>query len=248
MSSAPIGPNPTSSIATSTSPSLLDDPVSTTSTMTDSVSISYPPLPTLSSSPLETSAPTPLENPPPPPSAAEDLLQMVAVTVLVISGQRKTFKFQGETTIFRVKEHIYHGWPSEWTTEPAQPPSPAYFRILYRGRMLDDDSTLLSNGILPLPSNRTTIVHLSVRTFPLSGGVDEPKLSTSDEQPRPPLHTRASSRIQRAVGLGSTTVGRNTNSNASASATGNEAARRAGGGGAREGEHGGSGGCGCVVM
>jgi len=28
---------------------------------------------------------------------------MVSVTVLVISGQRKTFKFDGETTICRVK-------------------------------------------------------------------------------------------------------------------------------------------------
>jgi len=51
---------------------------------------------------------------------------------------------------------------AEWTTEPAQPPSPAYFRILYRGRMLDDDSTLACE----FPSTREQHESSLARSFP----------------------------------------------------------------------------------
>ena len=30
----------------------------------------------------------------------------------------------------------------EWNTDPVRPPSPAYFRFLYMGKMLSDDQTL----------------------------------------------------------------------------------------------------------
>jgi len=85
------------------------------------------------------------------------------VTFLVISGKRRTLAFEPSTTIGRVKELAWNSWPagnpalcsivrhtradiffggSDWQDE--RPPAPSYLRVLYLGRMLQDDDTLES--------------------------------------------------------------------------------------------------------
>lgn len=74
---------------------------------------------------------------------------------------------------------------ADWT-EPSQPPSPSYLRILHAGRILQDDTTLscesihpaqllrLANGLTSLAANslpvataptNPTVIHISVRSF-----------------------------------------------------------------------------------
>ncbi|WWC86747.1 uncharacterized protein L201_001625 [Kwoniella dendrophila CBS 6074] len=98
----------------------------------------------------------------------------VHVKVLIISGQSKVLSFEPELTVGRMKELIWSSWPSEWT-DPAQPPSPSYLRILHAGRILQDDSTLSSNN-LPVSetANLPTVVHISVRSFSIRAE-DDPK-------------------------------------------------------------------------
>ncbi|AAW46016.1 hypothetical protein CNBJ1060 [Cryptococcus deneoformans B-3501A] len=89
----------------------------------------------------------------------------VHVKALIISGQSHVFSFGPETTVGRVKELIWSSWPKEWT-DPAQPPSPNYLRLLYSGRILQDDSTLSSNNLpLTTSSDIPTVIHISVRSF-----------------------------------------------------------------------------------
>nr|XP_019008309.1 uncharacterized protein I206_06866 [Kwoniella pini CBS 10737]OCF47090.1 hypothetical protein I206_06866 [Kwoniella pini CBS 10737] len=89
----------------------------------------------------------------------------VHVKVLLISGQSKVLSFEPEITVGRTKELIWSSWPSDWT-DPAQPPSPSYLRILHAGRILQDDSTLSSTN-LPISDSPSlpTVVHISVRSF-----------------------------------------------------------------------------------
>ncbi|GLB39028.1 putative ubiquitin-2 like Rad60 SUMO-like [Lyophyllum shimeji] len=90
----------------------------------------------------------------------------VYITFLVISGRRRTMSFEPETTLGRLKELVWNAWPAEWEDE--RPVAPAYLRVLYLGKMLQDDDTLSKlkfptytpqSGSTPTP----TIVHLSVR-------------------------------------------------------------------------------------
>ncbi|RXK35202.1 hypothetical protein M231_07535 [Tremella mesenterica] len=67
---------------------------------------------------------------------------MIHLRVLIISGQSHLFTFEPTFTVGRVKELIWSMWPSEWVS-PAQPPSPSFMRILFAGRILEDDSTLI---------------------------------------------------------------------------------------------------------
>jgi len=97
----------------------------------------------------------------------------VSVTFLLISGRRRTMLFQPEVTIGRVKELVWNGWPYEGQDE--RPPAPSYLRLLYYGKLLQDDETLtklnLPTHIPSLPvspdsaSNPppSTIIHLSIR-------------------------------------------------------------------------------------
>ncbi|KAH9939190.1 ubiquitin-related domain-containing protein, partial [Amylocystis lapponica] len=67
----------------------------------------------------------------------------VSLTFLLISGRRRTMSFDPQTTVGRVKELAWNAWPSaEWQDE--RPPAPSYFRILYLGKILQDDDTLSS--------------------------------------------------------------------------------------------------------
>ncbi|KAL1405264.1 hypothetical protein Q8F55_008890 [Vanrija albida] len=102
--------------------------------------------------PAPTATPAPaVPTPTPPPREPEPPHPMVHLRVLIISGQFHTFSFEPETTVGRMKELIWSMWPSD----PGQPPSPTWLRVLYSGRVLSDDSTL----------TETTIVHLSIRSF-----------------------------------------------------------------------------------
>jgi len=116
----------------------------------------------------------------PPPEAAdmgpEAVPQMpqTSLTFLLVSGRRRTMSFEPDTTVGRVKELVWNAWPSEWQDE--RPPAPSYLRILYLGKLLQDDDTLTklsfpsytqpspsqSTSTAPLPS---TIVHLSIRPY-----------------------------------------------------------------------------------
>jgi hypothetical protein len=78
----------------------------------------------------------------PPAAMPETATPKVHLRVLIISGQYHVFSFEPETTVGRVKELIWSMWPSEWTA-PAQPPAPSWLKVLYSGRVLADDSTLL---------------------------------------------------------------------------------------------------------
>ncbi|WRT64608.1 uncharacterized protein IL334_001541 [Kwoniella shivajii] len=133
-----------------------------------------PPSTSIPSHPLDPSIPskpaveeTSISSIPPTPK--------VNLKVLLISGQSKVLSFEPELTIGRTKELIWSSWPSEWT-DPAQPPSPSYLRILHAGRILQDDSTLSSNNLpaTESPSTTPTVVHISVRSFSIRAE-DDPK-------------------------------------------------------------------------
>ncbi|KAH7912615.1 ubiquitin-related domain-containing protein [Hygrophoropsis aurantiaca] len=91
----------------------------------------------------------------------------VSLTFLLVSGRRRTMSFEPETTVGRVKELVWNAWLAEWQDE--RPPAPSYLRILYLGKILQDEDTLahlafpthLPSSIPPTP----TIVHLSIRSF-----------------------------------------------------------------------------------
>ncbi|KZT68922.1 hypothetical protein DAEQUDRAFT_306437 [Daedalea quercina L-15889] len=106
-------------------------------------------------------------------------MPQVALTFLLITGKRRTMSFDPETSIGRVKELVWNAWPNEWQDE--RPPAPSYLRILYLGKILQDEDTL-SKWSLPItqpdsttpPPPQATVVHLSVRAAP-SPAEDMPK-------------------------------------------------------------------------
>lgn len=92
----------------------------------------------------------------------------VFITFLVISGRRKTMSFEPETTLGRLKELVWNSWPPEWEDE--RPMAPSYLRVLYLGKMLQDDDTLTTlkfptHTPQPGPAPTPTIVHLSIRPY-----------------------------------------------------------------------------------
>ncbi|KAI0088451.1 ubiquitin-related domain-containing protein [Irpex rosettiformis] len=108
----------------------------------------------------------------------------VGLTFLLVTGRRRNMTFEPETTVGRVKELTWNAWPNEWQDE--RPPAPSYLRILYLGKILQDEDTLETNTASPSP----TIVHLSIRSQPPAGAKDTPKKmslrrrSTMDGEPR----------------------------------------------------------------
>ncbi|CAA7268313.1 unnamed protein product [Cyclocybe aegerita] len=87
------------------------------------------------------------------------------VTFLLISGKRRTMSFEPETTIGRVKELVWNSWPADWQDD--RPPAPSYLRVLYLGRMLQDDETLIK---LKLPTHTPQQPPLATPTSPSSAG------------------------------------------------------------------------------
>ncbi|KAI0825918.1 ubiquitin-related domain-containing protein, partial [Irpex lacteus] len=96
----------------------------------------------------------------------------VALTFLLVSGRRRNMTFEPETTVGRAKELVWNAWPNEWQDE--RPPAPSYLRILYLGKILQDEDTLESDESTSA-SPPPTIVHLSIRSQPPPGAKDAPK-------------------------------------------------------------------------
>lgn len=109
----------------------------------------------------------------------------VSLTFLLVSGKRRTMSFDPDITVGRAKELVWNAWPNEWQDE--RPPAPSYLRILYLGKILQDDDTLTKVGFPTYIPNSTsaqssesmtpapTVVHLSIRPCPPPGAKDTPK-------------------------------------------------------------------------
>ncbi|PPR04277.1 hypothetical protein CVT26_004067 [Gymnopilus dilepis] len=108
--------------------------------------------------------------------AAVPQMPQTYLTFLLISGKRRTMSFEPETAIGRVKELVWNSWPADWQDD--RPPAPSYLRVLYLGRLLQDDETLTKLKLptyTPLPSSTPatpsstgptpTIMHLSIRPY-----------------------------------------------------------------------------------
>ncbi|EIW77345.1 hypothetical protein CONPUDRAFT_168293 [Coniophora puteana RWD-64-598 SS2] len=88
------------------------------------------------------------QSPEQPQSQAQNQLQLepvpqtpqVFLTFLLVSGRRRTMSFDPETSVGRVKELVWSSWSSDWEDE--RPPAPAYLRILWLGKILQDEDTL----------------------------------------------------------------------------------------------------------
>lgn len=127
---------------------------------------------------------TPAQEPPREEARAEP---MVSLTILVLSGDRKKFTFHPDTTAGRVKEMIWSTWDTDWT-KATIPPNPTYLRLLYLGRILQDDDTLEKLKLpthIPRPDYEegrdspyvTTFMHLSIRPVapPTDDGLSKKK-------------------------------------------------------------------------
>jgi hypothetical protein len=161
-SSSPLYPptTSTSDAHTSSSPSTQAQPLSSP----QSPSNAQPDPPPSQSSPSN----EPSQAPAPPQTPK------VFLTFLLLSGQRRLMSFEPDTTVGRVKELVWNGWTSNWQGD-ARPHAPSYIRMIYQGKILQDDDTLLRTLILLfLISTQSHIV---------------PSLSRS-EPPNPPLLTR----------------------------------------------------------
>jgi hypothetical protein len=135
----------------------------------------------LASEDLKVETETPESEPKPKPKLAmeEPVPQtpQTYLTFLLISGKRRTMSFEPSTTVCRVKELVWNSWPADWQDE--RPPAPSYLRVLYLGRMLQDDETLTNlklptftptQGSTSSPGPVPTIVHLSIRPYLLPEG------------------------------------------------------------------------------
>lgn len=94
----------------------------------------------------------------------------VSLTFLLVSGRRRTMSFDPAITIGRVKELVWNAWPADWQDE--SPQAPSHLRILYLGKILQDEDTLTHLSFqTSLPSDSSslpTIVHLSIRPSNIS--------------------------------------------------------------------------------
>lgn len=110
----------------------------------------------------------------------------VSLCFLLVSGRRRPMSFEPETTVGRVKELVWNAWPAEWQDE--RPPAPSFLRILYLGKILQDEDTLKKlqfpiHTSSPSSSAQTqatnqmqhqpTIVHLSIRPYDVNSHGDD---------------------------------------------------------------------------
>lgn len=79
-------------------------------------------------------------NHPPNPPLTPPPMPEIAITFLLITGKRRTMSFPPSTTIGRVKELVWNTWPADWSDD--RPPTPSSLRILYLGKMLQDEDVL----------------------------------------------------------------------------------------------------------
>ncbi|KAI0826999.1 ubiquitin-related domain-containing protein [Trametes gibbosa] len=110
----------------------------------------------------------------------------VSLTFLLVSGRRRTMSFEPETTVGRVKELAWNTWPNDW--QDVRPPAPSYLRILYLGKILQDEDSLDKMSFptqLPSAAPSATIVHLSIRPYaPQSEDIPKKKRRLTGSQPR----------------------------------------------------------------
>ncbi|KAI0674160.1 ubiquitin-related domain-containing protein [Trametes maxima] len=110
----------------------------------------------------------------------------VHLTFLLVTGRRRTMSFEPETTVGRVKELVWNAWPNDWQDE--RPPAPSYLRILYLGKILQDEDSLDKLSFptqMPSSAPSATIVHLSVRPYaPPSEDVPKKKRRNAGGQAR----------------------------------------------------------------
>ncbi|KAG8980637.1 hypothetical protein FRB90_007581, partial [Tulasnella sp. 427] len=85
----------------------------------------------------------------------------VSITLLLVSGRRRTVEFEKQTTVGELKEIVWSTWPGDWSDE--LPPSASFLRILYLGRILTDETILSSLNLAEPPD--ATVMHVSVRSF-----------------------------------------------------------------------------------
>lgn len=98
----------------------------------------------------------------PPRSCTLSADRAVHLNALLVTGQRKTFRFDPNDTVETVKDHIWNHWPDAWP-QP-KPESAAYLRLLHLGHILDDPGlTLASRNCKP---GATTVVHIIIRAVP----------------------------------------------------------------------------------
>ncbi|KAI0305338.1 hypothetical protein B0F90DRAFT_1666766 [Multifurca ochricompacta] len=101
-----------------------------------------------------------------PEEASVPQIPQTLLQFLLVSGRRRSMAFEPETTVGRVKELVWNTWPNDWQDE--RPPAPSFLRVLYLGKILQDDDTLaqlkFSSYTPPEPAT-PTIVHLSIRSF-----------------------------------------------------------------------------------
>ncbi|KAG1843064.1 ubiquitin-related domain-containing protein, partial [Suillus tomentosus] len=88
----------------------------------------------------------------------------VSLSFLLVSGRRRTMSFDPAITIGRVKELVWNAWPADWQDE--SPQAPSHLRILYLGKILQDEDTLTREQTYS--SALPTIVHLSIRPSNIS--------------------------------------------------------------------------------
>ncbi|KAF9555628.1 hypothetical protein CPC08DRAFT_780203 [Agrocybe pediades] len=124
----------------------------------------------------QTSASQPTPSPPQAALTQVPQTPQTYLTFLLISGKRRTMAFDPETAIGRVKELVWNSWPADWQDD--RPPAPSYLRVLYLGRMLQDDEVLsrlklptytppsiVSQPSTPGSGPVPTIMHLSIRPY-----------------------------------------------------------------------------------
>jgi len=121
-----------------------------------STSLVPPPAP---SEAMAEPTPSPITQQIPEPAISET--SKVSITLLLVSGRRRTQEFDRKVTIGELKEIVWSNWPSDWADE--QPPSGAFLSILYLGRILTDETVLSSLNLAAPPES--TVVHISVRSF-----------------------------------------------------------------------------------
>ncbi|SNX85657.1 uncharacterized protein MEPE_04366 [Melanopsichium pennsylvanicum] len=119
-------------------------------------------------SPVTTSSPQTSST----PSRTLASTSAVYLNTLLVSGQRKSWKFSSGDTVEAVRNHIFLNWPESWP-QP-KPESAAYLRLLHLGHILDNpDITLASRGC---KAGATTVVHVIIRSVPPPEPVkDEPQ-------------------------------------------------------------------------
>lgn len=110
------------------------------------------------------------------------------LTLLLVSGKRKTFPFIPTETIGGVKTYLVQNWPKgrllhhlctwgshlEWSDETL-PTTPSSLRIVFLGKILPDDAVLQDARFAV---GATTIAHLTIKNIAPSE-LDDPKYKDS---------------------------------------------------------------------